>query len=55
MFDDLNEKAYQDFEARHQVREIALKNTRQLTRRAANAIRAIPEANWWETSDATAP
>jgi len=41
MFNDLTDKAHQDFEARHQVREIALKNTRQLTRRAANAIRAI--------------
>ena len=41
MFSDLTDKVHQDFEARHQVREEALKNTRQLTRCAANAIRAI--------------
>lgn len=39
--DNLTEKTHQDFEARHQVREIALKQTRLLTRRSANAIRAI--------------
>lgn len=41
MFDDLTDRAHQDFEARHQVRENALKQTRKLTRFAANAIRAI--------------
>jgi translin len=40
-FEDLAEKTHQDFEARHQVRENALKQTRLLTRRSANAIRAI--------------
>ena len=40
-FEDLSEKTHQDFEARHQVRENALKQTRLLTRRSANAIRAI--------------
>jgi translin len=39
--DILAEKTHQDFEARHQVRENALKQTRLLTRRSANAIRAI--------------
>ncbi len=41
MFENLTDKAHQDFEARHQVRENALKQTRKLTRFAANAIRAI--------------
>ena len=41
MFEKLTDKAHQDFEARHQVRENALKQTRKLTRFAANAIRAI--------------
>jgi len=41
MFEKLTDKAHQDFEARHQVRENALKQTRKLTRYAANAIRAI--------------
>ena len=41
MFTVLTDKAHQDFEARHQVRENALKQARKLTRRAANAIRAI--------------
>jgi translin len=41
MFNELTDKAHQDFEARHQVRENALKQTRKLTRHAANAIRAI--------------
>ncbi|MDO9545500.1 MAG: haloacid dehalogenase [Pelolinea sp.] len=41
MFTDLTDRAHQDFEARHQVREDALKQTRKLTRHAANAIRAI--------------
>ncbi len=41
MFEDLTDRAHQDFEARHQVREKALKQTRKLTRFAANAIRAI--------------
>jgi len=41
MFSQLTDKAHQDFEARHQVREDALKQTRKLTRFAANAIRAI--------------
>jgi len=40
-FDTLSEKTHQDFETRHQVRENALKQTRLLTRRSANAIRAI--------------
>lgn len=39
--DNLIEKTHQDFETRHQVRENALKQTRLLTRRSANAIRAI--------------
>jgi len=41
MFDELTDKAHQNFETRHQARENALKQTRKLTRRAANAIRAI--------------
>ena len=41
MFKELNGKAHQNFEARYQVRENALKQTRQLTRFAAHAIRAI--------------
>jgi len=41
MFEQLTDKVHQDFEARHQVREDALKQTRRLTRFAANAIRAI--------------
>jgi translin len=41
MFNELTDKAHQDFDARHQVRENALKQTRQLTRFAANAIRAV--------------
>ena len=41
MFKNLTDNAHQNFEARHQVREDALKQTRQLTRYAANAIRAI--------------
>lgn len=41
MFKELADKAHQDFEARHLVRENALKQTRKLTRHAANAIRAI--------------
>jgi len=41
MLEDLTDRAHQDFEARHQVRENALKQTRKLTRFAANAIRAI--------------
>ena len=40
-FDKLTEKAHQDFEMRHQVRENALKITRLLTRKSAHAIRAI--------------
>lgn len=39
--DELTEKTHQNFEARHQVRENALKLTRLLTRKAAHAIRAI--------------
>ena len=39
--DTLTEKTHQNFEARHQVRENALKQTRLLTRKSANAIRAI--------------
>lgn len=39
--EELTDKAHQDFEARHQIRENALKLTRQLTRNAAHAIRAI--------------
>ncbi len=39
--DELTEKTHQDFEARHQVRENALKLTRLLTRKSAHAIRAI--------------
>ena len=39
--DELTEKAHQNFEARHQVRENALKLARLLTRKAAHAIRAI--------------
>lgn len=41
MFKELADKAHQDFEARHLVRENALKQTRKLTRYCANAIRAI--------------
>jgi translin len=41
MFTDLTDKVHQDFEARHQVRENTLKQTRLLTRHAANAIRAV--------------
>lgn len=41
MFKELADKAHQDFEARHLVRENTLKQTRKLTRHAANAIRAI--------------
>ena len=41
MFEQLTDNVHQDFEARHQVREDALKQTRRLTRLAANAIRAI--------------
>ncbi|NPV41548.1 MAG: haloacid dehalogenase [Anaerolineae bacterium] len=40
-FDTLSEKTHQNFEARHQVRENALNQTRALTRCSANAIRAI--------------
>jgi translin len=39
--DNLVENTHKDFETRHQVRENALKQTRLLTRRSANAIRAI--------------
>lgn len=39
--DVLVENTHKDFEARHLVRENALKQTRLLTRRSANAIRAI--------------
>ena len=39
--DQLTDKVHQVFEARHQVRENALGLTRQLTRNAAQAIRAI--------------
>ena len=39
--DQLTDKVHQVFEARHQVRENALSLTRQLTRNAAHAIRAI--------------
>ena len=39
--EELTDKAHQDFEARHQIRESALKLTRLLTRNAAHAIRAI--------------
>ena len=41
MFKELADNAHQDFEARHLVRENALKQTRKLTRHCANAIRAI--------------
>ena len=41
MFNKLADNAHQDFEARHLVRENALKQTRKLTRHCANAIRAI--------------
>jgi len=41
MFKQLTDKAHQDFEARHQARENALKQTRKLTRLSADAIRAI--------------
>jgi translin len=37
----LNDKVHLDFESRHQIRENALKLTRQLTSNAAHAIRAI--------------
>jgi len=40
-FDSLSEKTHQNFEARHQVRENALNQTRALTRCSATAIRAI--------------
>ena len=40
-FDTLAENTQQDFEARHQVRENALKQTRLLIRHSAKAIRAI--------------
>ena len=39
--DQLTDKVHQVFEARHQIRENALGLTRQLTRNAAQAIRAI--------------
>jgi len=39
--EELTDKAHQDFEMRHQIRESALKLTRLLTRNAAHAIRAI--------------
>lgn len=39
--EELAEKVHQDFEARHQVREKALKLARALTTRSAHAIRAI--------------
>jgi translin len=39
--EELIDKVHQDFEARHQIRENALKLTRQLTSNAAHAIRAI--------------
>lgn len=39
--DELTDQIHQVFESRHQVRENALKLTRQLTRKAAYAIRAI--------------
>jgi len=39
--DQLTDKVHQVFEARHKVRENALALTRQLTRKAAHAIRAI--------------
>ena len=41
MFDTLADHTHQDFEARHNAREDALKKTRQLTRKSANAIRAV--------------
>ena len=41
IIDQLTDKAHQDFETRHQVRENALKLTRLLTRKSAHAIRAI--------------
>ena len=40
-FEELAEKVHQDFEARHQVREKALKLARALTTCSAHAIRAI--------------
>ena len=56
--EELTDKAHQDFEARHQIRESALKLTRLLTRNAAHAIRAIhrgeidaAEANMTEARD----
>ena len=39
--EELAEKVHKDFDARHQVREKALKLTRTLTTRSAHAIRAI--------------
>jgi translin len=39
--EELAEKTHRDFETRHQIRESALKLTRQLTSNAAHAIRAI--------------
>jgi translin len=41
MFKELTDHAHQDFEARHLARENALRQTRQLTRLSADAIRAI--------------
>ena len=41
MFKELTDNAHQDFEARHLARENALRQTRQLTRLSADAIRAI--------------
>ncbi len=56
--EELTDKAHQDFEARHQIRESALRLTRLLTRNAAHAIRAIhrgeidtAEANMTEARD----
>ena len=56
--EELTDKAHQDFEMRHQIRESALKLTRLLTRNAAHAIRAIhrdeidaAEANMTEARD----
>jgi len=41
ILETLADKTHQDFETRHQIRENALKQTRLLTRRSANSIRAI--------------
>jgi translin len=56
--EELTDKAHQDFETRHQIRENALKLTRLLTSNAAHAIRAIhrgeadtAEANMTEARD----